>query len=131
MENTISIGVFGSWINNLTYVDGEGINNNVKTKNLFRRPNFTFNSTLTLQLSKGFTLDPSFRFVGTRLKGDYDAGPELMPQYYTLDCYAAYAFSKYLRVFIDWRNITDQQYFDVPGYNSRRTNIMTGINFNF
>jgi vitamin B12 transporter len=131
MENTISIGVFGSWINNLTYVDGEGINNNVKTKNLFRRPNFTFNSTLTLQLSKGFTLDPSFRFVGTRLKGDYDAGPELMPQYYILDCYAAYAFSKYLRVFIDWRNITDQQYFDVPGYNSRRTNIMTGINFNF
>jgi len=130
-ESNIAIGKIGNWINNFTYVDGEGENNNVKIKNLYRRPNFTFNSTLTVQPVSGFTIAPSFRFVGTRLKGQYDAGPALMPQYYTIDLYAAYYFVKQCRFFIDLRNITDQQYFDVPGYNSRRFNVMAGISANF
>lgn len=130
-ESNIAIGKIGNWINNFTYVDGEGENNNVKIKNLFRRPNFTFNSTFTVQPVSGFTIAPSFRFVGTRLKGQYDAGPALMPQYYTIDLYAAYYFVKQCRFFIDLRNITDQQYFDVPGYNSRRFNVMAGISANF
>ncbi len=130
-ESNIAIGKMGNWINNLTYVDGEGENNNVKIKNLYRRPNFTFNSTLTVQPVNGFTIATSFRFVGTRLKGQYDAGPALMPQYYTIDLYAAYYFVKQCRFFIDLRNITDQQYFDVPGYNSRRFNVMAGISANF
>jgi vitamin B12 transporter len=131
LESTIAVGKKGSWVNNMTYVEGDGTDNNVKVKNLYRRPNFTLNSVLTLQPTKGFTIMPSFRFVGTRLKGQYDAGPAQMPQYYTIDCYAGYEFKNKLRVFIDYRNITNQQYFDVPGYNSRRSNFMTGINFNF
>jgi vitamin B12 transporter len=77
------------------------------------------------------TIAPSFRFVGTRLKGTYDFGPTQMPQYYTLDFYAAYNVVKQCRLFVDLRNITDQQYFDVPGYNSRRFNFMAGISANF
>jgi vitamin B12 transporter len=131
LESTITIGKKGSWTSNMTYVDGDGKDNNVKVKNLYRRPNFTLNSVLTLQPVKGFIIIPSFRFVGTRLKGQYDAGPAQMPQYYTIDCYAGYEFKNKLRVFIDYRNITNQQYFDVPGYNSRGSNVMTGIGFNF
>lgn len=130
-ESNIAIGQIGSWINNLTYVDGAGENNNEKIKNLYRRPNFTFNSTLTIQPVKGLTIAPSFRFVGTRIKGQYDAGPDLMPQYYTIDLYTAYRFAKQFRLFVDLRNITDQQYFDVPGYNSRRFNFMAGISADF
>lgn len=130
-ESNISLDKIGNWINNLTYVDGTGENDNVKIKNLFRRPNFTFNSTLTVQPVKGLTLSPSFRFVGTRLKGPYDAGPDLMPQYYTIDMYAAYNFIKQCRFFVDCRNITNQQYFDVPGYNSRGFNFMAGISADF
>lgn len=130
-ESNIAIGQTGTWINNLTYVDGAGENNNEKIKNLYRRPNFTYNSTLTIQPVKGLTIAPSFRFVGTRLKGQYDAGPDLMPQYYTIDLYTAYHFAKYVRLFADLRNITDQQYFDVPGYNSRRFNFMAGISADF
>jgi vitamin B12 transporter len=74
---------------------------------------------------------PSFRFVGTRLKGPFDAGPAQMPQYYTIDCYAAYEIKNELRLFVDLRNITNQRYFDVPGYNTRGANFMTGISFNF
>jgi len=131
IESNISIGKRGNWINNLTYVDGQGKEDNVKVNNLYRRPNFTFNSTLTLQPCKDFTLMPSFRFVGTRLKGEYDPGPAIMPQYYTLDLYTAYNFTKQFRAFLDLRNITDQKYFDVPGYNSRRANYTIGLSANF
>ncbi len=129
VESSIAIGKKGNWTNNFTYADGEGKNDNVKIKNLFRRPNFTLNSVLTLQPAKGFTVMPSFRFVGTRLKGAYDAGPEQMPQYYTIDCYAGYEFAKNFRFFVDVRNITNQQYFDVVGYNSRKFNVTTGLSF--
>ncbi len=131
IESNISISHFGNWVNNFTYIDGEGEDNNVKVKNLYRRPNFTFNSVLTLEPVKGLTLMPSLRFVGTRLKGQYDAGPYLMPQYYTVDFYASYNLIKQLRVFADLRNITDQKYFDIPGYNSRRSNYTIGVSTNF
>ena len=131
LENSTAIGQTGSWVNNFTYVDGEGENNNVKVKNFFRRPNFTFNSLLTIHPVKAVTLMPSFRFVGSRLKGTYDAGPASMPQYYTLDFYAAYNFTKRFRAFINLRNITDQKYFDIVGYNSRMSNFTVGISANF
>jgi vitamin B12 transporter len=129
LESSIALGKKGTWSNNFTYVDGEGKDDNVKIKNLYRRPNFTLNSVLTLQPTNGLTIMPSFRFVGTRLKGQYDVGPAQMPQYYTIDCYLGYEFAKHLRAFVDIRNITNQQYFDVVGYNSRRFNMMAGLSF--
>jgi vitamin B12 transporter len=131
LESSIAIGKNGSWLTNLTYVDGEGTVNNTKIRNLFRRPNLMLNSVLTLQPAEKLTLMPSFRFVGTRAKGLFDAGPSLQSQYYNIDFYASYDFSKKVRVFVDFRNITDQQYFDVVGYNSRQFNLMSGIVLNF
>lgn len=130
LESNIALGRNSSWVNNLTYIDGETKSENTKMKNLFRRPNFTFNSALNLQPAEGLQVTPSFRFVGNRLKGLYDAGPNPIPHYYTLDLYASYAFIKQARVFLDLRNITNQLYFDVPGYNSRRFNFMAGIYMN-
>ncbi len=127
IENNFSIGKIGQWVTNLTYVDGEGETDNVKMKNLYRRPNFTFNSSLSLEPVKGLTLMPNFRFVGSRIKGEYDAGPNVMPQYYTIDFYAAYNIKKQVKVFADLRNITDQVYFDIPGYNSRKANYTVGL----
>lgn len=131
MESTIAVGKSGNWVNNITYVDGEGLTENVKIKNFYRRPNFTFNSTLTVQPVNGLTLMPSVRFVGSRLKAAYDAGPNSMPQYYTIDFYTAYNFSKQFRAFVDCRNITNQKYFDITGYNSRQSNFTVGVSGNF
>lgn len=131
LESTIALGKTGSWINNFTYVDGEGENNGVKTKNMYRRPNFIVNSILTLQPCQDFTVMPSFKFVGTRLKGPYDVGPEQMPQYYTIDLYSSYDFAKNFRAFVDFRNITNQKYFDIAGYNSRKFNWSLGVSANF
>ena len=131
VESNIAIGSIGNLVNNFTYVDGEGEDGNVKVKNLYRRPNFTFNSVLTLTPVKRLTVMPSFRFVGTRVKGEFDPGPDLMPQYYTVDFYASYNFIKQVRIFTDLQNITDQKYFDIPGYNSRRSNYTIGVSANF
>lgn len=126
MESKLFIGRRTSWENNSTFVDGEGENNNIKIKNLFRRPNFTLNSILLLQPSSKITVSPSFRFVGARLKGPYDAGPSVMPSYYTVDCYGGFEIRKGLKCYIDFRNITNQKYFDVIGYNSKLFNVMAG-----
>ena len=131
LESSTVLGKIGNWVNNFTYVDGAGETDNVKVKNLYRRPNFTFNSTLTVQPIKQLTFIPSFRFVGTRLKGVYDAGPATMPQYYTLDLYGGYNFNKQCRFFVDWRNLTDQKYSDIIGYNSRGANVTIGLSANF
>lgn len=118
-------------VNNATFVNGEGENGGVKTKNLYRRPNFTFNSVLTFEPVKGVTIIPSIRVVGTRIKGTYDAGPSTMPAYYTVDFYGGYQLSKKCKAFVDFRNITNQLYFDIVGYNSKRFNMMTGISLTF
>lgn len=131
VESRTAIGKNGNWMNNVTYVNGETTSNNSSIRNLFRRPNFTFNSALTLEPVEGFTIMPSFRFIGDRLKGFYDAGPDPIPHYYTIDFYTSYAFAKYFKGFVDLRNITNQKYFDVPGYNSRQFNFTVGLAANF
>jgi len=128
-ESIIRFGKSGNWNNNLSYVHGEGTSDGVKTENLFRRPNIVWNSVLTLMPLKQFTIAPSLRVVGTRLKGPFDIGPEKMPSYYTVDCFLAYQI-KYVRFFAEFHNITNQLYFDVVGYNSKRFNMMAGVNIN-
>lgn len=119
------------WVFNATYVDGEGENKGVKTKNLYRRPNLVLNTILTWQPTAKLTLMPSLRYIGTRLKGTYDAGPQKMPAYTTVDLYMGYALTKRTKWFVDLRNITNQEYFDVVGYNSKRFNLMAGLTFGF
>jgi vitamin B12 transporter len=131
IETSIQIFKTAHWINNATYVNGEGENAGIKMKNLYRRPNFTFNSVFNFEPIKGLELMPSLRVVGTRIKGTYDAGPDIMPAYYILDLYTGYKFSKNCKAFFDLRNITDQQYFDIVGYTTKRFNMMAGISLSF
>src|SRR5690606_28565948 len=44
LESNIVMGSKARWVNNLTYINGNGISEGEKTRNLFRRPDFTFNS---------------------------------------------------------------------------------------
>lgn len=129
VESNMQLGNFGTWSNNLTFFEGEGRQKGVAIKNLYRRPGFTFNSVVTLQPVKSLTLIPAFKYVGSRLKGPYDLGVAEQPAYYTLDLFTAYNLKK-IRVFVDLHNITNQQYFDIVGYNSKRFNMMTGVSVN-
>jgi vitamin B12 transporter len=131
LESSIAFGKKGKWQNNFTYVDGDGVDDNIKVKNLYRRPNFAMNSSLIIEPIKNLTLMPTFRLIGARLKGEFDAGPNVLPHYYTLNFYARYTYNKNYSAYVDLNNITNQTYFDAVGYNSRRFNLMTGIQFTF
>jgi vitamin B12 transporter len=131
LETHFKLSTKTDWVFNATYVDGEGDNKGVKTKNLYRRPNFIINTVFTWQPTTKITLMPSLRYIGSRLKGTYDAGPEKMPAYTTLDLYMGYTVTKRTKCFIDLRNLTNQEYFDVVGYNSKRFNLMAGLTFGF
>jgi vitamin B12 transporter len=130
VESRVALNEWGTWVNNLAFIDGRGVENNIKVQNLYRRPNFTLNSALTLSPVSRLVLIPSFRYVGNRLKNPFDFGPSEQPHYYTIDFFTSYSIKK-IKLFIDLRNITDQQYFDIVGYNSKRFNMMGGLSFNF
>ncbi len=129
VESRIGFGTIGTWVNNLTFIDGRGIENNVKVQNLYRRPKFTLNSALTLSPTSKWILIPSFKYVGSRLKNPFDFGPAEQAHYYTIDVFTSYTIKK-IKLFVDLRNITDQEYFDIVGYNSKRFNMMAGLSFN-
>jgi vitamin B12 transporter len=127
VESNMRLGKIANWISNFSYVDGEGTEDGVKVKNLYRRPNFTVNSTLNIQPVSRLTLAPSFKYVGDRPKGLSDIGPDPMPSYYTIGFFGSYQFP-HARLFADLQNLTNQQYFDIYGYNNKRFNMMIGIN---
>ena len=127
IESSIQINANTSWNINASYINGEGIEDNVKVKNLYRRPQFSLNSAINLQLTKRLSIIPSVRYIGSRLKGPYDEGPAKQPAYYTIDLMSSYQIKKQFSLFFDCRNITNQQYFDIVGYNSKRLNVNTGI----
>ncbi|WP_143307998.1 TonB-dependent receptor [Chitinophaga vietnamensis] len=115
---------------NYTYVDGRvtkdlGNNKDTSYYNLYRVPRHAVNATLGYQVTKAFYASASYRYIGQRYQGNTPMG-----DYYTLDLYGEYKFANLLKIFAGFRNITDYQYFDLLGYNSRRFNFNTGIIFN-
>jgi vitamin B12 transporter len=71
-----------------------------------------------------------FKTVSKSFEGQFAAAPVAMNGYYTLDIYSEYSFDKKFKVFADFRNITDQQYFEIRGFNSKRFNVNGGIMIN-
>jgi vitamin B12 transporter len=130
-EYSAKIGKNGNWQTNVTYVTGQGKINNTTVKNLYRRPNFVFNSSLNAAITNKITVAPMFRFVAERPKGVFDAGPAIQPAYYTFDVTTNYTLAKALLLNLDLRNLTNQTYFDVVGYNSRKFNVTVGLVVNF
>ena len=130
LEANLRFGKSFYWINNLSYVDGQGSELGVKTSNLYRRPKFIVNTRLNWQPLPQLMLAPAIRFVGSRQPGTYDIGPNPMPSYYNLDFFCSYQL-KQIRLFANFQNITNQQYFDIYGYNSKRFNMMVGVDLSF
>ena len=118
---------------NYTYTTGKGITlSNGKDSsfyNLYRQPKDLLNLKAGWQATPGLYLSLSLRTVGKRIESVYGGAPIGIPSYYTLNGYAEYKMAKAWKFFVDLENLTDQQYFDIPGFNSKRFNFMAGIRF--
>ena len=104
--------------------------------NLYRRPKNSFNSSIGYQAGKKMFTSIGFRWLDKRddlffNSNTFATEKKVLGAYYNLDFYASYQPASYLKVFVDLRNITNQQYFELYGYNSRRFNFMTGVTLNF
>jgi vitamin B12 transporter len=120
---------------NYTYIDGEITSRLATGKdtsffNLYRRPAHTINFTAGYQLCKKAFVSAHVRSVGKFFEPRFASAPIEMKGYYTLDLYGEYKPSDKVRLFADIQNITDQRYFDLRGFNSRRFNWSAGITLN-
>jgi len=96
--------------------------------NLYRRPRQTINLDLGIAVTKNWYLNTGIQSVSKRYEAVYMSAPVEMPAYYTWNLYSTYTISKNAKVFVDLKNITDEKYAEVRGYNSRRFNFMAGVN---
>ncbi|HEY4337257.1 MAG TPA: TonB-dependent receptor [Puia sp.] len=123
-----------SFTGNYTYTNGTvttagGGTKDTTYNNLYQRPKNVVNASIGVQATKGLFLSIALRTVGQRISNIY-GGPRAQADgfaYYTLNGYAEYRLGKMVRLFADFKNITDQRYFDIPGYTSFGFNFMTGI----
>ena len=119
---------------NYTYIDGKtytkDFGKDTSYNNLYRRPANTFNISVGYQAFADLFVSTHLKTVSKFYEGQYAAVPYKMNGYYTLDIYGEYKFNKSYKVFIDLQNITDQKYFDIRGFNSKRFNFNAGINLN-
>lgn len=96
--------------------------------NLYRRPRQAINLALGIQLMKNWYLSTNVQSISKRYEAVYASAPVEMPSYYTWNLYTQYSIGKFAKLFVDLKNITDEKYFEVRGYNSRRFNVMAGVN---
>src|SRR5436190_14157561 len=127
------------WDANYTHISGKTISPFDETgselprdttyNNLYHIPKDVVNISAGVFIKKLF-IKLQLKTVSKRLEPVYASQPKTLEGYYTLDLYGDYSFSKKCRVFLDLKNITNQKYFDILGYNSRRFNFMTGVSVN-
>jgi vitamin B12 transporter len=127
---------------NYSYVDGKietlskSTGKDTSYYNLYRRPKNTFNTTIGYQATKKLYAGIGFRWVDKRQDpyfnpGSFETEIKELKAFYNADLYVSYQAATGVKVFADFRNITDRTYFDLYGYNSRRFNFMAGAIVNF
>jgi vitamin B12 transporter len=126
VDSRIFLGQYLSWRNRALFVEGEGKSGGIKSKNLYRRPNVLLNSQVLVNPSQTWSLQTSFRFVGSRLKGPFDIGPDRLSSYYTLSFYGEYQLNSLVVLFADLQNSTGQKFEEVPGYSTQGRYLTVG-----
>ena len=128
---------FGKVTLNANYINVDGkIETKTGTKdtaffNLYRRPRQTINLNVGIELCKNWNMNIGVQSISKRYEPKYNAAPIEMPAYYVWNLYSTYSITKNIKAFADLKNITDEKYSEVRGYNSRRFNFMAGVNLNF
>ena len=128
---------FGKVTLNANYVNLDGkIETKTGTKdtaffNLYRRPRQTINLNVGIELCKNWNMNIGVQSISKRSEFSYGNPPIEMPAYYVWNLYSTYSITKNIKTFVDFKNITDEKYSEVRGYNSRRFNFMAGINLSF
>ena len=126
---------------NYTYTDGKTkaafdgtgspIGKDTTYFNLYRIPKHAFNLDAGMQVSKNLYVAVRTHTISDREEFIYGSSPITLDGYSLLDVYGEYKFEKFVKLFIDLKNITDKEYVDIPGYSTRKFNVTGGVSFQF
>jgi len=116
------------------YVEGNEFNfvDNAVADYLFRRPKHTFGITAGAQATSNLYVSTNYRYFGKRTDGNFTTYTvDNLPAYKLLNAYAEYALAKKrVKLFFDAKNILNEKYNEIIGYNSLGFNFNTGVIFN-
>ncbi|QIP16039.1 TonB-dependent receptor [Spirosoma aureum] len=102
--------------------------------NLFRRPKTQVNLTAGYRFIPKLFVSATIRSIGERTDRFYNSETFntdniTLAAYTTVDLYAEGKLTPMLRLYADVRNVFDQTYYDIYGYNTRRRNASVGVRF--
>ena len=124
------------------YVEGEvttPVSGGTETKpnDLFRRPKHSVGLNIGLQATEKLYTSLNFKTFGQRNDLFFDFNtftsiPVVLDAYQLLDVYVEYALAnKRMKLFGDFRNLLDQDYYEVYGYSTQRFNAIVGLRAQF
>ncbi|MDP2159639.1 MAG: TonB-dependent receptor, partial [Flavobacterium sp.] len=114
------------------YVDGKVNKSGNKSYNLFKRPRHNFLFNLGYQATNKLYVGSNFKNVGKREdlffnNNTFNTERVKLDSYFTIDFYAEFKAAKQIKLFIDLKNITDENFVEVVGFTPRGFNFMSGI----
>jgi vitamin B12 transporter len=98
--------------------------------NLYRVPDHAVNALINYAVNKKISVGTLLRYVGKRFEPIYASAPVQLDNYFTIDLSGQYKMNNNTRFFLSLKNLTNKQYFDILGYNSKRFNFTAGIDLN-
>lgn len=117
------------------YVEGKQTSGTKVTDFLLRRPKNTYGINAGVQATDNLFVSANYKFTGERYDSDFSTYPsvnKLLGSYKLLDFYAEYALAKKrIKIFADLKNLTDEKYTEIIGYNTFGFNMNAGVSFNF
>ncbi|MFC4210620.1 TonB-dependent receptor plug domain-containing protein [Pedobacter lithocola] len=133
VEPAVKLGKFN--INGYyAYVEGNEFNfvDNAIADYLFRRPKHTFGVNAGLQATDNLFVSANYRYFGNRTDGNFVTYTvDTLPAYKLLSAYVEYALAKKrFKIFFDAKNVLNEKYNEIIGYNSLGFNFNTGVTFN-
>ncbi|MGM9475836.1 TonB-dependent receptor plug domain-containing protein [Pedobacter sp. GSP4] len=99
---------------------------------LIRRPKHTFGINAGAQATSNLYVSANFRYFGKRYDTNFISyTTEELPSYKLLNAYVEYALAKKrVKLFFDAKNILNQKYNEIIGYNTPGFNFNAGVSFN-
>lgn len=108
-----------------------------KDNDLLRRPKHSFGINVGYQLSKNLYASLNLKDFGKRKDIyfsllDFTSSIVVLDAYQLLNVYLEYkVYGQRVKLFVDARNVLNQEYTEVYGYNTQRFNVTGGASFHF
>ena len=115
------------------YVEGKQTTGVKISDILLRRPKNTYGINAGLEATDALYLSANYKFTGKRIDADFSLYPSVnrtLDSYQLLDFYVEYALAKKrVKIFADLKNITNEKYTEIIGYQTMGFNTNVGLSF--